>query len=402
MQESKQKNRKIVLVAPNVSEKMGGEAIKIYQYFVELNKRIDDICLVTHARCREDLSHLDETHSICFVRDDLLMKFFWHSYIFRAFVTPLFFLRARAIIRSVITKNQFATVHYVCPISPILPRFPLSEQVNLIGPINGNIGYPPAFSAREGFRKRLASASINMLAMIHRHLIREEKKFSHVLVSGYDRTRSVLQRRGFLEHQMTNVVDSGVSNKIFETPRTVHEGKNTRFVFLGRFVDYKALDLAICSIARVNREITLDAIGDGECAARWKDLAEELGVQDRVRFVGWKSHGIMLKELRKYRGLVCPSLAEANGIVVQEAMALGVPVIALKWGGPAELVNSDTGILVEPLDVEHVVREIAAAMVRLSEDGNEADRLSKNARETAERHFSWDAVIKTWTARYYN
>jgi glycosyltransferase involved in cell wall biosynthesis len=101
-----------------------------------------------------------------------------------------------------------------------------------------------------------------------------------------------------------------------------------------------------------------------------------------------------------YRGYLVPSLAEANGIVVQEAMMAGLPVVCLKWGGPAMLADENSAILIDPQSRDQVVREIAAALDRLAIDPDHANFLAKNARETAERRYRWYSVIEEWRQAY--
>jgi glycosyltransferase involved in cell wall biosynthesis len=66
-----------------------------------------------------------------------------------------------------------------------------------------------------------------------------------------------------------------------------------------------------------------------------------LGLHGRVKSKDWfPSHQDLMNSLSKYRGVVLPSIEDANGIVAQEAMALGLPAICLDWGGPDLLANS--------------------------------------------------------------
>jgi len=105
--------------------------------------------------------------------------------------------------------------------------------------------------------------------------------------------------------------------------------------------------------------------------------------------------------LRAYRAFVFPSLAEANGIVVQEAMIQGLPVIALDWGGPALLVTPETGILIQPTSEEFVIDQLAISMDKLAEDGDLAEQMSINARARAlEKGFLWSDIIRDWREVY--
>jgi glycosyltransferase involved in cell wall biosynthesis len=110
--------------------------------------------------------------------------------------------------------------------------------------------------------------------------------------------------------------------------------------------------------------------------------------------------------MRGYRAFVFPSLAEANGIVVQEAMMQGLPVIALDWGGPALLVTplpseKATGILIQPSSEEHVIAELAASMDLLAENAALAEQMSIHAREAAmSRGFLWADIVADWRRLY--
>ena len=131
-------------------------------------------------------------------------------------------------------------------------------------------------------------------------------------------------------------------------------------------------------------------------------LVEELGLQDRVHFTEWFPNPFDLTDaLRRARAFVFPSLAEANGIVVMEAMMMGLPTICLDWGGPALLITPKSGVLIEPTDEESVVKALAEAMDRLGEDGELADSMAQAGREDAEaRGFVWPVLIQHWMGVY--
>ena len=101
-----------------------------------------------------------------------------------------------------------------------------------------------------------------------------------------------------------------------------------------------------------------------------------------------------------YRAFVAPSLAEANGISVQEAMMAGLPVICLKWGGPELLADAESAVLIEPRSHDQVVRDIAEAMAALATDPDRANRLASRARTIAEHRFGWNSVASEWQAAY--
>ena len=65
------------------------------------------------------------------------------------------------------------------------------------------------------------------------------------------------------------------------------------------------------------------------------------------------------------------------------------------------MLDADTGILIEPSSEEHLIETLAAAMVRLGSDADEAERLSKNARAAAEAAgFAWAELLTRWVKIY--
>ena len=388
---------KIVLVSTNAGQDMGGEAIKAHQFFKHLIETGRDATLIVHARCRSRLEEF--SGRIVWVEDDAAQKFLWKATRFEPLLDLYFHLKVRRAVRDILRAHPNAVVHYICPVSPVWPRFPPSEAHCVLGPVTGNIGYPPALRKREGLfsalRKRLQIPIQSLL----RVAFADKRRFRTVLVSGYERTRASLRAAGRRDRDMIDVVDSGISEAILATPRIAHRGANRRFVAVGRFVDYKAFDLAIRAVAHAGT-VSLDIFGDGPKGPAWRALSEELGVSDRVRFAGWRAHADLLERMREYRGFVFPSLAEANGIAMQEAMAIGLPAVALRWGGPSGLADDESACWVEPRSEGHIVRDIARHMIRLAEDPEFADALSKAARRIAQTRFGWNEAAASWTAAY--
>ncbi len=269
----------------------------------------------------------------------------------------------------------------------------------MIGPLNGNLRFPPAFRARESAGERLSGTFHGVVQIVLR-LLGEKKRYDRVLISGGERTRHSLRLGGCVEQQMVDVTDAGVDDPLDGGEIPVHAGTNHRFLCSARLVNYKAVDLAIRAVAAAQEPVTLDIFGDGPCRGQWEALARELSVADRVTFRGWYPHENLMKELPAYRGFVFSSLAEANGIVMQEAMMAGIPVIALRWGGPVNLADDRAAVFVEPDSEAAVVAGLAAAMSRLATDPAFANALAGRARRIAKQRFTWPAAIAAWTDAY--
>ena len=389
---------KIILVSTNASQDMGGEAIKAYQYFDFLLKSGHDAVLLTHSRCRSDLADAFPKERLMFVEEEFWQTFFWQSRLLRFLVPVYFHLAAATLIRRHAPRGS--VVHYLCPVSPVQPRFPPGGYDVVMGPFTGAIYYPPGFRRRMGLFARMKQVLHSGSQHLFGYVFGDKKRARCVLVSGYERTRQSLLDAGCRPEQLLDVVDSGVSERIAAMERAGHRGENLDFVCSGRLVDHKGVDLAIRAVAQTQLPVRLTICGDGPERARLERLSEELDVSDRVRFLGWLDHGELLERLRSHRGYLFPSLAEANGIVMQEAMMMGIPVITLRWGGPAHLGDASSAIYVEPDSETAVVAGLAQAMDRLAADGAFADDLSARAREIAEARYGWPEVGASWAAVY--
>ena len=299
-----------------------------------------------------------------------------------------------------IAKTKPWIVHFTSPISPSVPHFPLTGAPIVIGPLNGNLLHPPALLYRESKSKLLGAKLLRPTQWLSRLLFRGKHK-ARIFISGGERTVKALELGGCKRSQMVFTLDSGVDAELREAPRLTHEGANWRFVLAGRLGRYKGCDLVIRALKAVP-QAHLDVIGDGAERANLEALAHSEGVADRVHFLGFMPGGsILFEKLRSYRAFVFPTLAEANGIVIQEAMMMGLPVVSVNWGGPAELLDGSTAILIEPESENAIVQGLSVAMTKLATQPDVAEALSHAARTKAEiEGYDWPSLLRNWISLY--
>ena len=155
-------------------------------------------------------------------------------------------------------------------------------------------------------------------------------------------------------------------------------------------------------LAAVDAEALL--VGDGPERERLERLTRELGVADRVRFLGARPHNEMPRLLCSADVAVFPSLMEATSVAALECMACEVPVAASRVGGLPEIVDEHVGTLFEPANPEDLARRVTVLLKRsdLPELGARARRRVvehwSNAR-LAERHIEiYEELIARRTA----
>ena len=129
-------------------------------------------------------------------------------------------------------------------------------------------------------------------------------------------------------------------------------------------------------------------VGDGGYRDKLVKMAMESPARDSIEFTGPVSDAEKWKWYRECTLFVMPSTIEGFGIVYLEANAFGKPVIGGNvMGVPEAVADGETGLLVDPLDVD----AIANAIIGLLQNPSEARRLGDSGRKRAERDFGWRA-----------
>lgn len=133
-------------------------------------------------------------------------------------------------------------------------------------------------------------------------------------------------------------------------------------------------------------------IGEGPERAPLKGVTRRLGIQRSVRFLGWLEREALFSAYEAIDVFVHPSLHEAFGFVVLEAMAAARPVICLDVGGPSQVITPDCGILVPLGDRASMVLGLYQALLSLAENEPERLRMGLQARAAARQRWIWPEV----------
>jgi glycosyltransferase involved in cell wall biosynthesis len=168
------------------------------------------------------------------------------------------------------------------------------------------------------------------------------------------------------------------------------DGESVHVVFIGDIIEAKGVFTLLeawVGVGLNKSRCRLTLAGTGELA-RAQARAAELGIEANTTFLGWVNPTEIPALLRGAHVLALPSQFEGQPMVVLEAMAKGLCVVASDVGGIPDLIDSECGVLVSADDVE----SLSAALKRVIEDGQTRAALGAAALARVRREFDVDVV----------
>jgi glycosyltransferase involved in cell wall biosynthesis len=269
-----------------------------------------------------------------------------------------------------------------------------------------------ANGSRAMFYAGLARRSQHCLAIWHLRILEPDPPLDPLLVRLADGVIAISEavrerlRRWPRVHQACRVIPNGLDLHAFADPggrsktRTALGLNDDQLVVMcvSRLIDFKRHDLlleAIAALRPAHPTLRCVLVGDGPAAATLQDRAARPDLRDAVIFTGHRDDVVGL--LHAADVFVLPSPAEGFGRVVIEAMAAGLPVVASRSGGPAEIIaDGDTGMLVEP----HSAAALQHAIAGLAGDAAARARIGGAARQAVADTYTIAAHTRRVVAFY--
>ena len=184
------------------------------------------------------------------------------------------------------------------------------------------------------------------------------------------------------------VLRNGVDLETFKILPELRKAKQTNFkqlVSVGNLIELKGHHLVIEALKNL-ADIELTIVGEGPMEGQLKQLAIDCDVENRVNFVGYKTHQELVKLYNQADALILASSREGMPNVLLESMACGTPVLASSVGGAVEVVTSQpAGLLLEERSVKGLTNGVTSlfqSMPRLEETRDHAEQ------------FSWERTVK--------
>jgi N-acetyl-alpha-D-glucosaminyl L-malate synthase BshA len=225
-------------------------------------------------------------------------------------------------------------------------------------------------------------------------------KFSIERSDGVTTISEYMQRRTvdfFGIRKPIEVIHNFVNCSLYRPDPDAQRMGRKRILHISNFRPVKRVLDCVRVFELVRKEVDAELIlaGDGPDRGPAERLAQDLGVENHVRFLGKQDH--MERLIPRMHALHLPSETEAFGLAALEAMACGVPPVATRTGGVPDLITHEVDGYMEGVSD---TGGQAGRLIELLSDEGLHERISRAARETAVKRFCTDLVIPRYEAYY--
>ncbi len=411
-------NKKILLIIESCNPDWASVPLVGYNFFASI-RELGDVTLVTHARNEKFLTPRHGHDDIAYIRPGRLEHYYYKLIerlttfkgrviwpLYHVLSYPMYYFFDRAVAQQFgkrVEQGEFDIVH---ALTPMMPRYPVEISKSckhcafILGPVNGGVPFPEGFKSRG----RREFSQFNFFRSLGRWLIPN-------YVSTYRNASWVFAGSEYTQHwvakalkvpssRLSLLFENAVNDDFYEShlEQKLTSRKNEKIlklIFSGRLVPYKGADMLIRAIAALSFEeadiaLHLTVVGDGPERTMLESLAKNLGVEQKIEFIGW----IKQDQTRRYYAeadlFTFPSVREFGGAVVMEAMALGLPCLVVDNGGIGEYVDSSCGVKIAPHNEAYVIEQFSLAIKNYA---NHRDLLTQHSQAAFEKSkaFSWRA-----------
>jgi glycosyltransferase involved in cell wall biosynthesis len=195
------------------------------------------------------------------------------------------------------------------------------------------------------------------------------------------------------------ILENGVDLQLFTSapwPLPPSPSQPLHIVFVGRFQPFKGLPMLFEAIAQVKEKlpIKLTIVGDGPLRNCWENQAKQLQINQLITWCGQLPPAQVVTRLHAAHVLCLPSVRESGGAVLLEAMACARPVLTVKYGGPAEVIDDSVGYAIPPSGgAPAVTAALANCFYDIFEHAEAWRRRGEMGRQRAEQLYGWESKV---------
>ncbi len=396
------KMKKIVMSAYTIDPYGVSEAFTAFNYLIFLKKKYR-VILITDIVNKNNLEHFfsNETPNLTiYYINDSSKLFRKNVFLYNSFKLGYFIFNYRQ--GKLIKKHKevFSNVHIAFFKSPSSYRYTsslskLNAKYFIVGPAGGGIQYPKGFKK---YRKKekwyYKLRNYDRLIFKLPYYKRYARKVDLYLVNfpyAYELISPLLSNKAI------SLSETGLDTYSFNGTNKIC-GK-FKMLYVGRLIPYKGVELIIKALGLIQRDLSkhkwsLDIIGEGIEKRSLIKLVQELNLSDHVFFKGKVSKAKVFHFYKTSNLLLFPSLKESGGNVYLEAMANGLPIIAINHGSPKYILPDKGTVKIDPLNENFVIYKIGEAILKYINSEEKLITDSKLCVDFVRKTFDWKIIEK--------
>lgn len=294
-------------------------------------------------------------------------------------------------------------VHHLTFCTALCPGFwNQTKAARVIGPVAAPlvpVAYLPLFGTRR-YSQALRNHIIRRFLLLP--WLRKSFANAAAIFPANSDMKSLLDGMGIQCEKV--MLDTGAPHPAPSSERTIN-AETYRFLYAGVLERRKGLELALRAFAKALKKenkpnIRFDILGKGPDKQRLEELVSQLGITDRVNFMGAVPQAEVSRCFANADVFVFTSVRDASGGVNLEAMAAGLPILCIAHQGVGDIADDSCAFRVQPASIDQTIEALSEGMIFFTNHPNEILKMGKAARKRAMEKFSWTAKIEAMSATY--
>lgn len=356
--------------------------------------RRHNVFLITKSKNKDSLKKLNATSlNVYYVDLPDYLRFlktnritFWiYYYLWQYFA----YVKAKR----VLSKNNIDIAHHVTLMSYRMNFVPYLNIPSIVGPVGGLQLTPNKFRRIAGhyFKEGLREALILKLKISPLYNIFLRKL--EVLILTHSMSVNYLPKTGNVKNIVLQI---GASDFTDYKNETATKDKEVLDIYWGgileRWKGFSIILKALQYLKSDNIKFRLHITGKGKDEKFLLNLIKKYNLENHVTLYGYISKSSQLKIMKKCHIIAFTSLHETTGLILLEAMSLGLVPVILDWAGPSEIVTAECGLKIKPKNFNTTSLEFSNAIKKLYIERDRLSELSINAKNRILENYNWNII----------
>lgn len=301
------------------------------------------------------------------------------------------------IVRRLLKEYKFDYTMHLTFGSMWMPTFlPFIKAPFIWGPIGGGEGVPISFFSNLPLSQKIVQSfryCLKYTSLINPLILIPSIRASCIIVRTFNSAAFIPKK---FHNKLKVFLETAIESDILSVNEKIQTGESSaelKLIITGRLVPFKNIISAVRALQYIPSEykFTLTIIGSGVEKNRILKEIKKLNQTNRVKFIDETTRENVIKELAQSDIYLFPSLREGGSWALMEAMAIGLPVVCLKWSGMEIITDDECAIRLPVTNPDQMPKDMAAAICKLIDNPDLMKKMGAAGRTRIKNEFNWEA-----------